>query len=102
VLTERRYRVAPADADAFLEAMHDLRRVRRRDGATSWTLYEDAEAPGTYVEAFTSPSWEEHVRQSERFTVEDEALRARIAALSSAPEDGRAVVHLLGVTRPRA
>ena len=102
VLTERRYRVAPADADAFLEAMHDLRRVRRRDGATSWTLYEDAAAPGTYVEAFTSPSWEEHVRQSERFTVEDEALRARIAALSSAPEDGRAVVHLLGVTRPRA
>jgi predicted MFS family arabinose efflux permease len=99
VLTERRYRVADANVDRFVAAMCELRRVRRRDGATSWTLYEDAAVPGTYVEAFTSPSWEEHLRQSRRFTQEDQALRDRIAALSSTPPDGRDVVHLLGVRR---
>lgn len=99
VLTERRYRVAPEQVDAFLAAMSELRRVRRRDGATSWTLYEEAAVPGLYVEAFTSPSWEEHVRQSRRFTHEDQPLRDRIAALSSTPPDGEDVIHLLGVRR---
>ena len=57
-----------------------LRRSRRRTGATTWHLYRDAADPRRYVETFVVPTWEEHLRQHhDRLTgadrdVEQEAL----------------------------
>ena len=41
VLELVRYRVDPAEREAFLTVMAEVRRVRLRSGALAWRLYED-------------------------------------------------------------
>jgi len=65
------YEVEREDRDAFIHAMQELRRIRRRDGAYRWEMYADLERAGHYVEAFVVDSWSEHLRQHERLTVAD-------------------------------
>ena len=60
------YTVTPEREAAFLEAMDHLRQSRRRTGATRWELYRDGDRPDRFVEIFSVPSWEEHLRQHER------------------------------------
>jgi hypothetical protein len=71
VLITIEYEVDQADAERFVAAMEELRRVRRRDGAYRWDLYADLERPGHYLEQFVVDSWSEHLRQHERLTVAD-------------------------------
>jgi MFS family permease len=71
VLITVEYDVDPGDAERFVAAMDELRRVRRRDGAYRWGLYADLERPGCYVETFMVESWSEHLRQHGRLTVAD-------------------------------
>src|SRR5713226_3591302 len=52
VLVQIEYRIDPDRAREFRRAMRDLRRVRRRDGATRWGLFRDAAEPGRFVESF--------------------------------------------------
>lgn len=80
VLVTIEYEVDPAKVSAFFAAMHDMRRIRQRDGAIHWGVYEDTTRPGTVIESFTVESWLEHLRQHDRVTnadrVQQEALRA--------------------------
>jgi hypothetical protein len=62
----------------FVAAVHGIERVRRRDGAVQWGVYYDSEIAGRYLETFLVPSWAEHLRQHDRFTLGDRALEARI------------------------
>jgi predicted MFS family arabinose efflux permease len=71
VLITVEYDVDPADAERFIAAMDELRRIRRRDGAHRWGLYADLERAGCYVETFVVESWSEHLRQHGRLTVAD-------------------------------
>jgi hypothetical protein len=71
VLITIEYEVDQADAERFVAAMEELRRVRRRDGAYRWDLYADLERPGHYLEQFVVDSWSEHLRQHDRLTVAD-------------------------------
>lgn len=79
VLVTIEYRVDPARVPAFFDAMQGMRRIRRRDGAIHWGLYEDVAAPGLVIETFTVESWLEHLRQHDRVTnadrVQQDALR---------------------------
>ena len=60
--------------------MHDLGRIRRRDGAIRWGLFSDTSNPSRYVETFVVESWAEHLRQHERVTVADRADEERARA----------------------
>jgi MFS family permease len=71
VLVTVEYKVHPEKAKEFLEAIHKYQRIRRRDGATRWGVYYDAEFPGQYLETFIVDSWAEHQRQHDRFTLAD-------------------------------
>jgi MFS family permease len=71
VLITIEYEIDAADAERFVAAMEELRRIRRRDGAYRWDLYADLERPGQYVETFVVESWSEHLRQHGRLTVAD-------------------------------
>jgi hypothetical protein len=95
VLVTVEYVIDPERADAFLEAMQDLGRVRRRDGAQLWGVFRDAAHPARFVETFTADSWIEHLRQHERITVSDRVLRdvARSFHVGSEPP---VVTHLIG------
>ena len=50
VLEVVRYSIDPADRDAFLQAMREVRRVRLRSGALTWRLYEDVAHPERWAE----------------------------------------------------
>jgi MFS family permease len=77
VLITIEYLVRRADAAAFVAAMDELRRIRRRDGALQWGLYEDVARPERWLETFTIASWLDHLRQRERQTMEDAAAETR-------------------------
>jgi Transmembrane secretion effector len=94
VRIEIEYRIATADAAEFLEAMRSLRRIRRRDGAMQWSLYQDLSDPERHVESFVVSSWTEHERAHERAVQSDRGPIERALALhrGEAPR----VTHLLG------
>jgi quinol monooxygenase YgiN len=89
------YEVEPEHIPEFVSAMHELRRVRRRDGALQWTLSQDVEEPLRHVESFLVASWAEHERQLERTTQSDEALFARVQEVHAGREEPL-VRHLIG------
>lgn len=78
ILTVLEYRVAEDRRAAFREAMLEVRRIRIRDGAVRWSLFQDLVPPDPgqfrFVESFLSSSWGEHLRQHHRATVEDRAF----------------------------
>src|SRR5947207_6219646 len=61
--------------------MRRIERMRRRTGAASWGLYQDASEPGRFVENFVVESWNEHLRQHSRVTESDRRLEERRNAL---------------------
>jgi len=75
ILTVLEYRVMEDRRAAFQEAMLEVRRIRIRDGAVRWSLFQDLVSPEPglfrFVESFISSSWGEHLRQHHRATVED-------------------------------
>ncbi|MCC7484996.1 MAG: MFS transporter [Burkholderiales bacterium] len=94
VLVTVEYRIAPADGPAFTAAMGEVRRVRLRDGATSWGLFEDAARPGRYLESFLVESWVEHLRQHRRATVADRDVSERARRFHVGPVPPH-VTHLI-------
>jgi MFS family permease len=86
VLVRTTYTIAPEKEQPFLAAMPDLRRSRLRTGATDWGLYQDGQNPRLFIELFSVPSWDEHLRQHrERQTATDLGYRDAAAALSDPP-----------------
>lgn len=73
-----KYEVRAEGEEDFLSALLLVGRVRRRNGATSWSFYRDADHPGRYIETFVLPTWDEHVRQHQRLTVTDAAVLERV------------------------
>lgn len=80
------YRIDPARTADFTAAMQALRRIRHRDGALSWGLYEDAAEPGRMLESFVLESWLEHLRQHERVTHADRENQEAVKAFHLGPE----------------
>ena len=72
------YKIAHEDAPAFVEAMHELGRIRRRDGAQRWSLTQDIDHPEIWTEHYHSPTWLDHLRRIARPTIADEAAHARV------------------------
>jgi MFS family permease len=83
VLVTLRWTINPETRVEFTTAMRDIRRLRRRDGAIQWGLYELVDAPGSFVEHFVVATWAEHERQHHRQTaadavINDAAMRFRL------------------------
>jgi transmembrane secretion effector len=84
----------PNDRAAFLQAIGRLSRIRKRDGAARWGVFEDAAEPGIYLEAFIVESWLEHLRQHARVTVADRAAEDAVGRFHRGPGRPR-VRHFL-------
>jgi MFS family permease len=80
VLITIAYDISPPDRRAFLDALHLLAAIRRRDGAFGWRVFEDAEDPARLEEIFFATSWLEHLRQHRRLTVADALLQRKVQA----------------------
>ena len=94
VLTTVEYRVDPAQAAGFLAALRELSVSRNRNGGYGWSVYQDTEAAGRYVEQFLSDSWVEHLRQHQRTTLGDKALQEKVRAFHRGEAPPR-VSHLV-------
>jgi hypothetical protein len=77
VLVTVEYLIDPTRGAEFTHVMQAVRRIRRRDGAVRWSLFEDASTPGRYLETFVVESWAEHLRQHARATVADREVEAK-------------------------
>jgi MFS family permease len=85
VLVTVKYVIDPAKVADFLREIHKYERIRRRDGATSWGVFVDTEAPDTYLETFKVDSWGEHERQHDRFTVADREIEREVLNFALKP-----------------
>jgi MFS family permease len=90
------YHIDPADVEAFVKAIHDLKTIRLRDGGMRWGLFADASNPARFVETFLVGSWAEYLRQRERLTVSDLAVRERVQAFQQG-DDPPAVSRMVYV-----
>ena len=67
------HRIAEADVPAFLAAMAERRRIRRRDGARHWALLRDLGDPELWIERYHVATWLDYVRHNQRRTHADDA-----------------------------
>lgn len=86
VMVSYHYLVSPQSAHDFVVCMQDMRRVRRRGGALNWAIYEDILTPGIFVETFVVGSWMEHLRQRERYTMNDKKIQNRVLGFHQGPD----------------
>ena len=91
------------DADQrtnFEAAMRDVRRMRLRNGAVAWGLFQDTEDETRYVEHFIDPTWLDHLRRRERLTVEDMEFK-RVADSFHRGENRPQVKHFVARGAPK-
>jgi MFS family permease len=96
VLVTIEYTVNPQQREPFVEAIYELGRIRRRDGAYRWGIFRDTEVPNVYLEIFLVNSWAEHLRQHQRETQADREVERRL----SSSVVGEPKVHHLIYTAP--
>ena len=80
VLVTTEYTVNPEQSELFMEAIHELGLIRRRDGAYWWGIFRDTEVPDVYLETFLVNSWAEHLRQHQRETQADREVERRVSS----------------------
>ncbi|HEX7156812.1 MAG TPA: MFS transporter [Burkholderiaceae bacterium] len=80
VAVEIRYRIDPADREAFLHASEAVGTLRRRNGARRWRLYRDLSDDRIFAERFIVDSWADYQRQLARSTVADQSKEVRLRA----------------------
>ena len=91
------YIIREEDTAAFLAAMNERRRIRRRDGARQWELLRDTEKPTYWMESYHVATWHDYIRHNQRRTYADAGVDDRIRALHSGAEPPK--VHRM-VVRP--
>jgi len=83
------YVIEEEDMPAFIDAMAERQRVRRRDGARNWKLERDLGDPKLWVESYQTPTWIEYIRHNKRTTHADAVIGERLRALHSGPNPPR-------------
>jgi hypothetical protein len=94
VLVTLEYHPRPGLEHELVEALRAARHARRRTGAVSWRVWRDAAEPGHILEQFVVSSWDEHLRQHERISSNDQQRLDEIAAMTD-PGQPTKVTHWL-------
>ncbi|RYY25260.1 MAG: MFS transporter [Sphingomonadales bacterium] len=96
------HRVPDHLVPAFLIAMAERRRIRRRDGAHNWSLLRDLSDPELWIERYDVATWLDYVRHNSRRTRGDDANSAALHALRPdgyEPVVRRRIEHHVGAPR---
>jgi MFS family permease len=91
IVVEIDYRVDPAQARSFYDAMLALQSVRLRNGAFEWSIARDLADVALWTERFHFPTWQDYLRQRSRFTQADLAMQAAADAYNELAAGDRAV-----------
>ena len=97
ILVQMEFRIPAVHREAFLEAMREVRRLRLRDGAMRWALFEEPGEEGClrFMESYLSSSMGEHLRQHHRNTNADRQILAQAFRLD--PSGRPQARHLVAV-----
>lgn len=76
------YQVPPQNRAEFLEKVIMLGRIRRKNGAYQWGIFEDLENPALQKERFMVSSRTEYGDQNDRISDEDQAVLSDIIRLT--------------------
>ncbi len=71
VMISIEYSINKSKIESFKKLMGKARISRLKQGALSWSLFEDAEHRGKLVEHFVFETWADYLRRFDRFTTED-------------------------------
>ena len=69
------YRVDPAQAREFYNAMRGVQKARLRNGGFAWSLARDIADPALWTERYSCPTWGDYLRMRDRYTVADQAAQ---------------------------
>ena len=83
VMISIEYHTEERQKEEFKKLMSRTRKSHLKQGALSWSLFEDAEHKGRFFEYFIFQTWADYLRRFDRFTTEDlqmqeECLRLHI------------------------
>src|SRR3546814_8034279 len=68
LVVEIEYRVDPAEARTYYNAMQKVQLVRQRNGAYDWSIARDIADPELWTERFHCPTWLDYLRHRSRHT----------------------------------
>jgi hypothetical protein len=88
VMISVEYKIHQDHTDQFKTLMEKTRKSRLKQGALSWSLFEDAEHAGKFLEYFVFDTWADYLRRFDRFTADDLTMqeeRHRLHIDSSPP-----------------
>ena len=97
VLVTVEYRIDPKNRVAFLQALSQNSRERRRDGAYDWGIFEDPTDDSRFIETFLTDSWLEHLRLHRRVTKADRISERAVRDFQIG--DGPKITHLISAQR---
>jgi MFS family permease len=97
VLVTVEYLIDPKNRGAFLIALGQNSRERRRDGAYEWGIFEDPADDARFIEIFLTDSWLEHLRLHRRVTKADRISEQTVRRFQIG--DGPKITHLVGAQR---
>ncbi len=100
VMVTVEYRSRPGQEAELLAGLRDARFSRRRTGASSWRVWQDAADPDRIIEQFVVASWADHIRQHGRVTVRDQERYDQIRSMTD-PAQPVTVTHWLTPPGPR-
>jgi MFS family permease len=101
VLITFEYDIALEDADAFAESMKDVRRLRLRDGALRWNLFQETAEPTRWIETMLLDSWSEYLRQHARITHADREIEERARSYHRGEDSPRMRHFIASSARPQ-
>jgi hypothetical protein len=88
------YTIKPGTENLMYKLLFDIGKIRRRNGAMDWNVYQDLASPQQIVETFTVVSWAEHVRQHHRVTLDDKKTEEKLSEYLSG-ENPIKIRHLI-------
>lgn len=89
------YHVVAGHERSFTRALLALSAARRRLGAYSWGMFEDAAERGRFFECYLEPSWGSHLRHHERASAADLALKRELERHLNPDAPSPRVTHLV-------
>jgi len=78
VMVQISYQVPAARQAAFITAIHELARSRRRLGVSGWYLMQDAADAERFIETFFESTWQSHLRHHERVSEADRRVQEAV------------------------
>ncbi|MBH1997525.1 MAG: MFS transporter [Sphingomonadaceae bacterium] len=83
------YHVDPDLARSFYDVMRKMQRARLRNGGYGWTISRDLGDRTLWTEHYEFPTWQDYLRNRERFTEADRALQKEVDTFCTPMEGNR-------------